>query len=157
MICIWPLKCGTYWLDDILAWANKTNSMTCHQQRLWSTWASDQSLPPAWSWVRSYSLLFSWGPSQWQYLFLFGILWPSTLFRWCLASQLTNTFPGQVYQHLPPVFSAHSFVTDNFPTWISGMERMAIENILWPISTKVMSPGWGANLWPADCTTQHGC
>ena len=41
-------------------------------------------------------------------------------------------------------------VTDNCPPWINGRGRMAEEIISWPISTKVMCPGWGSNSQPLD-------
>ena len=44
-----------------------------------------------------------------------------------------------------PVLSAHTFVTDNCPPWISRMERMAIEMMSWPMSTKECCRTWGSN------------
>ena len=37
-------------------------------------------------------------------------------------------------------------VTDNCPSWTSRRGRMPVEIISWPISTKVMWPGWGLNI-----------
>ena len=38
-------------------------------------------------------------------------------------------------------------VTDNCPSWISGRERMAVEIISWPISTKDCRQTWGLSPW----------
>ena len=39
--------------------------------------------------------------------------------------------------------------TDNCPSWISGRERMTVENISWSISTKeCCTPRWGLNPRP---------
>ena len=39
--------------------------------------------------------------------------------------------------------------TENCPSWISGRERMTVENISWPISTKkCCRPRWGLNPRP---------
>ena len=40
-------------------------------------------------------------------------------------------------------------VTDNCPSLISGRERMAIEIISWPNSTKECCWTWGSNPWPS--------
>ena len=56
--------------------------------------------------------------------------------------------------------------TDNFPSWISGRERMTVENISWSISTKeCCRPRWGLNPRPpglqsdgaSDWATEAGC
>ena len=40
--------------------------------------------------------------------------------------------------------------TDNCPSWISGWERMTVENISWSISTKeCYRPRLGLNPWPS--------
>ena len=49
-----------------------------------------------------------------------------------------------------PVLSAHlSPVTDNCPSWIGGRERMAIDIISWPISTKECYRMCGSNTRPS--------
>ena len=40
-------------------------------------------------------------------------------------------------------------VTDNCPSWISGRERMAVEIISWPISTKESYRAWGSHPRPS--------
>ena len=40
-----------------------------------------------------------------------------------------------------------SQVTDNFPSWISGRERMTVEKISWSISTKEWDRTGAANSW----------
>ena len=42
-------------------------------------------------------------------------------------------------------------VIDNCPTWIKGRERMAVEMISWPISTKeCFANPEDRNLWPTE-------
>ena len=47
-----------------------------------------------------------------------------------------------------PVLSARSF-TSNCPSWISGRERIAVEIISWPNSTKECCRTWGSNPRPS--------
>ena len=46
---------------------------------------------------------------------------------------------GSLPVHIP------SPVTDICPSWISGRERMPVEIISWPISTKQCCQSWGSN------------
>ena len=46
--------------------------------------------------------------------------------------------------------------TDNCPSWISGRERMTVENISWSISTKeCCRPRWGLNPRPPGLQLDH--
>ena len=49
-----------------------------------------------------------------------------------------HTFTGQAYssKRLTSIVLILSPETDNCPSWISGRERMTVENISWSISTK---------------------
>ena len=68
-----------------------------------------------------------------------------------------HTLPGQAYiwvdnQYLVLILSP---VTDNCSTWISGRERLIIEMISWPISTKERCLTGGSNPWPEYQTDAH--
>ena len=54
------------------------------------------------------------------------------------VSLLNHTFTGQAKSSKRLISSVHilSPETDNCPSWISGGERMSVENISWSISTK---------------------
>ena len=67
---------------------------------------------------------------------------------WAWSVYLTTRLLGR----LSPVTSiVHILLpeTDNCPSWISGRERMTVENISWSISTKECCRPWrGLNPWP---------
>ena len=62
-----------------------------------------------------------------------------------------HTFTGQAQssKRLTSIVHILSPETDNCPSWISGRERMTVENISWSISTKeCCRPRRGLNLRP---------
>ena len=62
-----------------------------------------------------------------------------------------HTFTGQASssKRLTSIVHILSPETDNCPSWISGRERMTVENISWSNSTKECSrPRRGLNPWP---------
>ena len=65
-----------------------------------------------------------------------------------------HTFPGQAYTCTLAVnqYSVHilSQVTDNFPSWISGRERMIVEKISWSIATKEWCQTRAASPWSPE-------
>ena len=75
------------------------------------------------------------------YLFVcFEVLWPSQPngVMWSTVSLPNHTFTGQAYSYklLTSIVHILSPETDNCPSWISGRERMTVENISWSISMK---------------------
>ena len=61
----------------------------------------------------------------------------------------TFTRQAQSSKRLTSIVLILSPETDNYPSWISGRERMAVENISWSISTKeCCRPRRGLNLPP---------
>ena len=62
---------------------------------------------------------------------------------------LTTCLLGRLTKRLTSILHILSPKTDNCPFWISGRERMTVENILWSISTKECCwPQRGSNPWP---------
>ena len=86
------------------------------------------------------------------YAFLiFTITLSQNLLYWCFTA-IPNFFghfgPGQLtYPHCSWAGLVHilSPVTGNYPSWISGRERKALEIISWPNSTKECCRTWGSN------------
>ena len=62
-----------------------------------------------------------------------------------LSVNLTTLFLDRLPKWLTSTVHIFSPVTDNCPTWISGRDRMAMEMISWPISTKERCPTWRSN------------
>ena len=63
-----------------------------------------------------------------------------------------HTFTGRALssKRLTSIVHILSPETDNCPSWISGRERMTLENISWSISTKeCCRPWWGSNPRPS--------
>ena len=60
------------------------------------------------------------------------------------ASLPNHTFTGQAWSSKRLINIVHilSPETDNCPSWISGRERMTVENISWSISTKECCRPW---------------
>ena len=73
---------------------------------------------------------------------------------WVMSSAVSlpnHTFTGQAYSSKQLTSTVHilSLETDNCPSWISGRERMTVENISWSISTKECCRSRrGLNPWP---------
>ena len=74
-----------------------------------------------------------------------------------LVSLPNHTFTGQALssKRLTSIVHIPWSETDNCPSWISGRERMTVENISWSISTKecCRPPGLqsdGASKWAAE-------
>ena len=111
-------------------------------------------------------LLWPLGPNTCMYYML--ISWSLTCLFVCVevlrpsqpsgvmssAVSLPNhTFTGQAQSSkwLTSIVHILSPETDNCPSWISGRERMAVENISWSISTKeCCQPRLGLNPRPPD-------
>ena len=79
-----------------------------------------------------------------------------------------HTFTGQAWssKRLTSIVHSLSPETDNCPSWISGRERMTVENISWSISTKeCCRPRRGLNPRPpglqsdgaSNWATEAGC
>ena len=81
------------------------------------------------------------------------VLWPSQP-NGVISSAVSlpnHTFTGQAWssKRLTSIVHILSPETDNCPSWISGMERMTVENISWSISTKeCRRPRRGLNAQP---------
>ena len=68
-----------------------------------------------------------------------------------MVSLPSHTFTGQAYSSKRLTSIVHILLpeSNNCPSWISGRERMAIENISWSISTKEccrLGRGWARDL-----------
>ena len=73
-------------------------------------------------------------------VFFFRFYGPVSPFGSCqaLSVYLTTRLPGRLspLSKLTSIVHIFSPETDNCPSWISGRERMTVENISWSISTK---------------------
>ena len=88
-----------------------------------------------------------------SYLFVLKFYGPVKPMGSCRARSVlpNHIFTGQAKSSkwLTSIVCSLSPETDNCPSWISGRERMTVENISWSTSTKeCCRPRWGLNLRP---------
>ena len=77
---------------------------------------------------------------------------------WAWSVYLTTRLLGRLSPHkqLTSIVHILSPETDNCPSWISGRERMTVENISWSISTKeCCRPRRGLNPRPPGSQSAH--